>query len=60
MSRCATIRTQTDGTSEARARVTSAEIFLEVAAFIEGEDEGTFRTVGASLAVLAHSLTQDG
>src|SRR5690625_212728 len=59
MSRRGITRTQTCGITEARTRVASAEKFLEVASLIESEDEGTFRSVGASLAVLAGIAAAD-
>lgn len=59
MSRRGTARTQKCGENEAQTRVSSAEKFLEVASLIESEDEGTFRTVGASLAVLAGIAAAD-
>src|SRR5690625_3680794 len=59
MSRRGITRTQTRGTTEASTRDASAEKFLEVASLIEGEDEGTFRSVGASLAVLAGIAAAD-
>ena len=59
MSRRGITRTQTCGPTEARTRVASAEKFLEVASLIESEDEGTFRSVGASLAVLAGIAAAD-
>ena len=46
-------RTQSCGPAEARTRAGSAVKFLEVALLIESEEEGTFRSVAASLAVLA-------
>lgn len=59
MSRFKGTRTQICGISEARTRRTSAEKFLEVARLIETEDEGAFRSVAASLAVLSGIAAAD-
>ena len=52
-------RTQECGLAEARTRAGSAGKFLEVARLIESEDEGAFRSVAASLAVLAGIAAAD-
>lgn len=52
-------RTQACGLTEARTRAESAGKFLEVALLIDGEDEGAFRSVAASLAVLAGIAAAD-
>ncbi len=52
-------RTQACGLAEARTRAGSAGKFLEVALLIEREDEGAFRSVAASLAVLAGIAAAD-
>jgi hypothetical protein len=52
-------RTQACGLTEARTRAVSAGKFLEVALLIESEDEGAFRSVAASLAVLAGIAAAD-
>lgn len=52
-------RTQDCGLAEARTRAGSAGKFLEVALLIESEDEGAFRSVAASLAVLAGIAAAD-
>lgn len=59
MSRHGVRRTQKCGLPEARTRVSSGEKFLEVAGLVESEHEGTFRSVGASLAVLAGIAAAD-
>ena len=53
------VRTQSCGTAEARTRVGSAVKFLEVARLIESEEEGAFRSVAASMAVLAGIAATD-
>lgn len=52
-------RTQDCGLAEARTRAVSAGKSLEVALLIESEDEGAFRSVAASLAVLAGIAAAD-
>ncbi len=52
-------RTQACGLAEARTRAGSAAKFLEVAHLIESEDEGAFRSVAASLAVLTGIAAAD-
>jgi hypothetical protein len=52
-------RTQACGQAEARTRAESAAKFLEVALLIDIEDEGAFRSVAASLAVLAGITAAD-
>jgi hypothetical protein len=52
-------RTQACGLTEARTRAGSAGKFLEVALLIESEDEEAFRSVAASLAVLAGIAAAD-
>ncbi len=59
MSRGRGTRTQACGRTEAGTRSLSAQKFLEVARLIEGEDEGAFRSVAASLAVLAGIAAAD-
>lgn len=52
-------RTQSCGLAEAHTRAGSAAKFLEVARLIESEEEGAFRSVAASLAVLAGIAATD-
>jgi hypothetical protein len=52
-------RTQPCGKREAHTRSLSGEKFLEVARLVEGEDEEAFRSVAASLAVLAGIAASD-
>jgi hypothetical protein len=52
-------RTQACGPAEARTRAGTAAKFLEVAGLIDREDEGAFRNVAASLAVLAGIAAAD-
>jgi hypothetical protein len=52
-------RTQECGRTEARRRLSAAEKFLETARLIEGEHEDAFRSVAASLAVLAGIAASD-
>lgn len=52
-------RTQACGLAEARTRAGSATKFLEVARLVESEEEGAFRSVAASLAVLAGIAAAD-
>lgn len=52
-------RTQACGPAEARTRAGTSAKFLEVAGLIDREDEGAFRNVAASLAVLAGIAAAD-
>jgi hypothetical protein len=52
-------RTQACDQWDASTRFSSAEKFLEVAHLVEGEDEAAFRSVAASLAVLAGIAASD-
>lgn len=52
-------RTQACDQRDASTRLSSAKKFLEVAHLVEGEDEPAFRSVAASLAVLAGIAASD-
>lgn len=52
-------RTAACGPAEARTRMASAEKFLDVARLVEGEADAAYRSVAASLAVLAGIAASD-